>query len=175
MNKRAGFTIVELLIVIVVIGVLAAISIAAYNGIQSKASVTAVKAELANLGKKIQLHHSTNGSYPASIAHLEALGWKASVSSYQQNSGGNVLYCSITTGPNARFAVASRAKDNTAFVYYSTGGIQSWTGSWSGAWSIDCPNYGIPSSGEAGLWYSQGYHPADWGSPGWKVWTGGTI
>ena len=35
--KQRGFTIVELLIVIVVIGVLAAITIVAYNGIQSRA------------------------------------------------------------------------------------------------------------------------------------------
>ena len=39
-NKLSGFTIVELLIVIVVIGVLAAITIVAYNGIQSRAADT---------------------------------------------------------------------------------------------------------------------------------------
>lgn len=36
-TKQRGFTIVELLIVIVVIAILAAISIIAYNGIQSRA------------------------------------------------------------------------------------------------------------------------------------------
>jgi len=36
-NLRRGFTIVELLIVIVVIAILAAISIVAYNGIQARA------------------------------------------------------------------------------------------------------------------------------------------
>lgn len=46
MNKK-GFTIVELLIVIVVIGILAAITVVAFNGIQSRANnnakITAVK------------------------------------------------------------------------------------------------------------------------------------
>ena len=37
MRKNVGFTIVELLIVIVVIGILAAITIVAYNGIQDRA------------------------------------------------------------------------------------------------------------------------------------------
>ena len=36
-KTKSGFTIVELLIVIVVIGILAAITIVAYNGIQSRA------------------------------------------------------------------------------------------------------------------------------------------
>lgn len=36
-SKKAGFTIVELLIVVVVIGILAAITIVAYNGIQQRA------------------------------------------------------------------------------------------------------------------------------------------
>ena len=36
-NKTKGFTLVELLIVIVVIAILAAISIAAYNGVSNKA------------------------------------------------------------------------------------------------------------------------------------------
>ena len=36
-QKQSGFTIVELLIVIVVIGILAAITIVAYNGIQTRA------------------------------------------------------------------------------------------------------------------------------------------
>jgi prepilin-type N-terminal cleavage/methylation domain-containing protein len=40
MHKRQGFTIVELLIVIVVIAILAAITIVAYNGIQNRSKST---------------------------------------------------------------------------------------------------------------------------------------
>lgn len=55
MRRRSGFTIVELLIVIVVIGILAAISIAAYNGIQERARVNSAKSDMAMLQKAIMM------------------------------------------------------------------------------------------------------------------------
>lgn len=51
-NKSPGFTIVELLIVIVVIGILAAMTIVAFNGIQERARLSSAKAFAAQLEKK---------------------------------------------------------------------------------------------------------------------------
>lgn len=56
-----GFTIVELLIVIVVIGVLAAITIVAYNGMQVRAQNTKISADLALLNKAIQAARVNSG------------------------------------------------------------------------------------------------------------------
>lgn len=63
-TKQFGFTIVELLIVIVVIAILAAISIVAYNGIQDRARTTSIKSDLNSLNKAIQLYYADNGLYP---------------------------------------------------------------------------------------------------------------
>ncbi|MBC7869077.1 prepilin-type N-terminal cleavage/methylation domain-containing protein [Candidatus Saccharibacteria bacterium] len=63
-NKQHGFTIVELLIVIVVIGVLASISIVAYSGVQSKARDTVRSNDIAQVKKAIELYYVDNGSYP---------------------------------------------------------------------------------------------------------------
>lgn len=52
-KKQNGFTIVELLIVIVVIGILAAISIVAFNGVQERARVQRANSDLAALAKAI--------------------------------------------------------------------------------------------------------------------------
>lgn len=52
-KSTSGFTIVELLIVIVVIAILAAISIVAYSGIQERARVTAATSDMNNLYKAI--------------------------------------------------------------------------------------------------------------------------
>ena len=65
-NKFAhgGFTIVELLIVIVVIGILAAITVVAYNGVQSKASSTKLDSSVKTYVTGIELYKAQNGTYP---------------------------------------------------------------------------------------------------------------
>jgi len=62
--KSKGFTIVELLIVIVVIAILAAITIVAYNGIQARAHTTAQKTTAENLAKKMEAYNAVNNAYP---------------------------------------------------------------------------------------------------------------
>lgn len=59
-----GFTIVELLIVIVVIAILAAITIVAYNGIQARSRDTIRINDLKQIQKVVELYKAENGSYP---------------------------------------------------------------------------------------------------------------
>lgn len=64
MNKARGFTIVELLIVIVVIGILAAIVIVAFNGVQQRAKTTQYTTTLNQYIKAISLFTSEKDRYP---------------------------------------------------------------------------------------------------------------
>lgn len=66
-NKNTGFTIVELLVVIVVIGILAAITIVSYTGISKKANEAVVMSDLASNKKKMALYFAQYGSYPTSL------------------------------------------------------------------------------------------------------------
>ena len=63
-NKVKGFTLVELLIVIVVIAILAAISIVAYNGIQQRSRDSAAAGSASQLSTKVEAWNSVKGSYP---------------------------------------------------------------------------------------------------------------
>ena len=60
-KKSGGFTIVELLIVIVVIAILAAITIVAYNGIQKRSRDSIRKSDLTAIQKGLRLYEVDNG------------------------------------------------------------------------------------------------------------------
>lgn len=60
---RAGFTIVELLIVVVVIAILAAIVIISYNGLQSQARATAFVSAIDAFEKEARLYKGANGHF----------------------------------------------------------------------------------------------------------------
>jgi prepilin-type N-terminal cleavage/methylation domain-containing protein len=65
-RKQTGFTIVELLIVVVVIAILAAITVVAYNGIQNRAKRSSFASSLSGAAKKLELAKvdTSNGAYP---------------------------------------------------------------------------------------------------------------
>lgn len=63
-TKQQGFTIVELLIVIVVIGILAALVITTFTGIQKKARDTERTTDIKALHGQLEAYYAQNGSYP---------------------------------------------------------------------------------------------------------------
>lgn len=69
-KKHTGFTIVELLIVVVVIAILAAITIVAYNGITARASDASAKAAIESGVKKLELSNVDTQQYPLTLSDL---------------------------------------------------------------------------------------------------------
>lgn len=68
---NSGFTIVELLIVIVVIAILAAITIVGYNGLQTRARASAASSALAQAARKVSIYNATNSGYPSDLATVD--------------------------------------------------------------------------------------------------------
>lgn len=63
-QQENGFTIVELLIVIVVIAILAAITIVAYNGIQERATASKTESTVSSTLKLLEHYKTYEGDYP---------------------------------------------------------------------------------------------------------------
>jgi type IV pilus assembly protein PilA len=72
-----GFTIVELLIVIVVIGILALLVITTYSGIQAKARNAKRQSDIAALQTQLEAFYSQNGYYP-SLTDMNTASWLSS-------------------------------------------------------------------------------------------------
>jgi prepilin-type N-terminal cleavage/methylation domain-containing protein len=66
-SLQRGFTIVELMVVVFVIGIVASVALISYNGISQKATETAVQSDLRGASRLIQLFQVTNGLYPETI------------------------------------------------------------------------------------------------------------
>ena len=98
MRKVQGFTIVELLIVIVVIGILAAITIVAYNGIQSRSKTAHAQSAASTAIKKIEAYNSEKASYP--VISTDLTGASAAGTSYQL-TGTTFVAAMGTTPPSS--------------------------------------------------------------------------
>ncbi len=153
--KPKGFTIVELLITIVVIGILAAITIVAYNGIQNRAYDASVQSDLNNIAKKIRLYEVENGAYPVGGAQLVTLGLKASKSAYDHYFNGtsyyNIVYCRMPAVNPTQFSLVAFGKSGKNFQYTNTGQLIEYPGVKAGSATV-CAASGVPISGAERDW-----------------------
>ena len=111
-KKQPGFTIVELLIVIVVIGILAAITIVAYNGIQQRAQAATAQSDLEGAAKQLAMDQVTTSAYPATVALANSgAGLKASPGTTYQYAVNNTTspqtYCITATNNTTSYFVSN--------------------------------------------------------------------
>jgi general secretion pathway protein G len=68
--RKDGFTIVELLIVIVVIGILAGLVFVQFNNVQGRARDSERKADIRLIESKLAEHRADSSAYPAALSDL---------------------------------------------------------------------------------------------------------
>jgi len=113
-RKSQGFTIVELLIVVVVIGILAAITIISYNGITRQATGAVMKSELGDASKQVAVDHVKNGAYPTSKeSAARGSGLKVGDGRAFQYTGGGNTFCLTITSTRYSDLVFSTNQDGT--------------------------------------------------------------
>lgn len=74
-SKKRGFTLVELMVVVIIIGILVAIAIPLYSGIQQKAKESACEANVRTISGAAAMYHAENGSFPADVVALVTDGY----------------------------------------------------------------------------------------------------
>jgi prepilin-type N-terminal cleavage/methylation domain-containing protein len=114
-RSSKGFTIVELLIVIVVIAILAAITIAAFTGVQQKARVSAVSSALSQATKKLATYVVEANAYPTDLASVGISDTSGVNYQYSYNNSANpVTYCVTATTGATSYKASSTAPTPSA-------------------------------------------------------------
>lgn len=119
LKDQKGFTIVELLIVIVVIGILAAIVIVAFNGVQQRARNTQALTDAQSIVKKAEGVNADSGSYPTTpggfSGDIGALPSGIAVA-YTTSATSAVVTANAsgTTNPTTNSAITSALYTNTS-------------------------------------------------------------
>ena len=72
-SARKGFTLVELLIVVVVLGILAAIAIPKFSSFRERSLMSMVILDLKNFASQQEVYHGENYSYASSVADVTAM------------------------------------------------------------------------------------------------------
>lgn len=161
MRKRTdGFTIVELLIVVVVVAILATVTVVSYNGIQAQAYNSTVQSDLHNLAQKFEIYKASNDRYPL-LDDLASVGVTVSKQSYDTSTNA-FLYCFRTDG--SQYAFIARSKSKTNYTVSSLNpAVATYTLSSfpTGGYATHCPN--VLGTNQQNVWF----HSID-STPNWK-------
>ncbi|QQS22120.1 prepilin-type N-terminal cleavage/methylation domain-containing protein [Candidatus Saccharibacteria bacterium] len=103
MHKKLGFTVVEILVVITVIGVISTVVVVAYRGVQERAYMAQVYTNVSNTAKLMNTYHTFNGTYPI-VANTNCLG---KVGEYPAANGFQAGSCGIDTANGSSWGQAN--------------------------------------------------------------------
>ena len=152
MNKQAkrGFTIVELLVVIVVIGILAAITIVSYSGITARANTTKALSNAQAVQTVAEIMNADNGYFPVTAASFGTgstttklpAGVTVVKTALAAASTTNIFYeyCGVALNPAAGSALGGRI----TYWDYSEGDVSEniiYVGSGTAGTTTNCAQY----------------------------------
>lgn len=169
-----AFTIVELLIVIVVIGILAAIVIVGYSAVINNANDASIKADLVKFGDVINLKTLDNQVIPPGGATSSGGGDSTQFPGVQVQptysaydikiNTTNLYYCNGYIGNTNEFAFVAKSKSGKIFAYQSQKGVSELTGAFTWDSIGICGKVGFvaPFTWSYGYYSDPGYQWYSW-------------
>jgi general secretion pathway protein G len=97
--KKAGFSLVELLIAATIIALLAGIGVTSYSALTTQSRNSRRKADLENLRSALELYRADNDYYPADLSTLESDNYLTKLLD-DPKSGRDYAYCPTETAPD---------------------------------------------------------------------------
>ena len=134
-KQQSGFTLIELMIVVAIVGILAAIAIPAYKDYMTRSKVSECAATLGSCKTSIAEFAASRGSLPGSTA---SAGCSTTASQYCHNlsvASGGIASITVQNTGSADGCVLSLTPSTTG----TADNITAWTGSVSGG--TNCEKY----------------------------------
>ena len=167
---QSGFTIVELVVVVVVIAFLAAVTIVAYNGISKRATTALLQSDLDQAAKTLENDKtlSGDGTYPTDLLSANnGKGLRASNGATYQYSAYNTLnpkgFClTETVGTSSQYVDQSGTIKPNGCPGHNANGVAAITNYQvraGGSFSVNpATDYRSPGNGSTGTYgYAQGF------------------
>jgi uncharacterized protein (TIGR02145 family)/prepilin-type N-terminal cleavage/methylation domain-containing protein len=159
-SANSAFTIVELLVVIVVIGILAAITTISYTGISQKAIVTSLQSDLANASEQIQIFQARSpaGNYPTAINCTNPTSTEICIKTsdsnslipnngYTVNNSANPKYFSIIANNNTTTYRTTNDSTPSSYTSLATTDPDNWIAIGNQVWARANLNVGTRING----------------------------
>lgn len=121
-QSKSGFTIVELLIVIVVIGILAAITIVTYGGMQQRARGTERNQDMSTVQKLLEAYYIDNSTYP-NMLKLRDPAWRTA--NLVTSDQGVFINPQAPAGTDNSFRSPGSVVATNGYSYYTLSGDSS--------------------------------------------------
>lgn len=117
-NINRGFTLLELLIVMAIIGVIASIMLFAINNANSKGRDSARKSQVLEVLKALELHYSINGTYPLQGGSAGIGGYLSNVDATFYGPGKSII--SLPDESDSRYYYCVSANRSSMLVAVDT-------------------------------------------------------
>ena len=90
-KSTSGFTIIELMTVIIVLGILVAVVVVGYNGVQGRSRDAIRRSDISNITKALEQYYDDNGTYPAATYRSDNINWSTFSTALNGGPGGPVI------------------------------------------------------------------------------------